>query len=117
MIMWSESDTDAGLVMQGWIEPTLPRYAMMQAVGAIGAVIMPHNLYLHSGLVQSRKVDRSKPNKVHEATWYNMIESALALLVSFFVNLAILATNSGMFFIDTCAQKHGGPYSCLEPKA
>jgi Mn2+/Fe2+ NRAMP family transporter len=42
--------------MYGWVVPTMQPYAVTQAVGTIGAVIMPHNLYLHSGLVLSRKV-------------------------------------------------------------
>ena len=49
--------------------------AVTTAVGTIGAVIMPHNLYLHSGLVQSRKVDRNDDFRVFEATMYNFIEA------------------------------------------
>ena len=45
--------------MYGWVVPTMPPWALTQAVGTIGAVIMPHNLYLHSGLVLSRDVNRA----------------------------------------------------------
>jgi NRAMP (natural resistance-associated macrophage protein)-like metal ion transporter len=62
----------------------------MPAVGLIGAVIMPHNLFLHSALVKSRAVNRSNPTKVQEAIKYNGIESALALFVSFVINLAVV---------------------------
>merc|ERR1712070_900837 len=103
--------------IKGWIVPTLPAYAMTQAVSIIGAIIMPHNLYLHSGLVLSRKIDRSRPDKVHEATWYNFLESGMALLFSFFVNLAVVATNAGQFFSPACAEKQGGPYACLSSMA
>ena len=70
----------------------LKSYATTQAVGTIGAVAMPHNLYLHSGLVLSRKIDRQSPTRIHDATWYSFIESGIALLLSFFINLAIVAT-------------------------
>ncbi|KAI8492280.1 hypothetical protein Bbelb_301770 [Branchiostoma belcheri] len=50
-----------------------------QAVGIIGAVIMPHNLYLHSALVKSRDVDRNKKEDVREANMYFFIEAAIAL--------------------------------------
>lgn len=83
-VNWGETPTDVPDLVRGWILPTLPSYAVSQAISAIGAVIMPHNLYLHSGLVLSRKIDRSVPNRVYEAINYNLIESAMALLFSFF---------------------------------
>ena len=57
-------------MLHGLIVPSCPEWGVAQAVGTIGAVIMPHNLYLHSGLVLSRKVDRSSPRKVLDAIWY-----------------------------------------------
>ena len=48
-----ESSADAGKLMYGWTVPSMPAYALTLAVGTIGAFIMPHNLYLHSGLVIS----------------------------------------------------------------
>ena len=58
-INWGASGTDATALISGWAVPTIQSYAVTQAVGTIGAVIMPHNLYLHSGLVLSRKARRS----------------------------------------------------------
>ena len=78
-INWGQSGADAAALIQGWVVPMMPAYALTQAVGTIGAVIMPHNLYLHSGLVLSRKVKRTSPHKVYAAIWYARIESAVAL--------------------------------------
>lgn len=64
---------------------------LMQAVGIIGAVIMPHNIYLHSALVKSREVDRSKPRLVREANFYFLLEAAIALGVSFVINLFVVS--------------------------
>ncbi|KAK9505310.1 hypothetical protein O3M35_009395 [Rhynocoris fuscipes] len=61
------------------------------AVGIVGAVIMPHNLYLHSGLVKSREIDRSKREKVKDANYYFFIEACLALFVSFVINVFVVA--------------------------
>jgi natural resistance-associated macrophage protein len=88
-------------------------YATTQAVGTIGAVIMPHNLYLHSSLVLSRKIERTSPDRVNQAIKYNLIESSLALLISFFINLGILAANANNFYSPTCAEHPQGPYACL----
>ncbi|KAL1430022.1 hypothetical protein MTO96_015508 [Rhipicephalus appendiculatus] len=64
--------------------------ALLQAVGIVGAVIMPHNLYLHSALVKSRAVDRSDKVQVREANKYFFIEACIALLVSFIINVFVM---------------------------
>ena len=116
-VNWGTSGSDAGMLMRGWIIPTMPAYALTQTVGTIGAVIMPHNLYLHSGLVLSRKVNRASPHRVHAAIWYARIEAAGALLFAFFINLAIVATNSATFFASSCTTLNNGPYACMDPVA
>src|SRR5690348_8408742 len=63
------------LLLEGTALPPVPLGAEVQTIGILGAVIMPHNIYLHSALVQSRNIDRSKKAKVHEAVVYNAIES------------------------------------------
>ncbi|XP_030373785.1 protein Malvolio isoform X1 [Scaptodrosophila lebanonensis] len=63
---------------------------LLQAVGIVGAVIMPHNLYLHSALVKSRDIDRRQPQKVSEANFYFFIEASVALFVSFIINLFVV---------------------------
>ena len=71
---------------------------LMQAVGVIGAVIMPHNLYLHSALVKSRNVDRQKTHAVRQANMYFFIESAVALFVSFIINVFVVSVfASGLY--------------------
>ncbi|XP_077994125.1 metal transporter nramp1 homolog isoform X2 [Glandiceps talaboti] len=68
------------------------------AVGTVGAVIMPHNIYLHSALVLSRVINRSQKHKVKEANKYYAIESAIALFVSFVINLFVVAVFAEAFF-------------------
>ena len=114
-VNWGQANTDTTALFEGWVVPMLPSYALTQAVGTIGAVIMPHNLYLHSGLVLSRKIKRESPNRVYAAIWYSRIEAAVALLFSFFINLAIIAANANPFYNQTCAELDGGPYACLLP--
>jgi NRAMP (natural resistance-associated macrophage protein)-like metal ion transporter len=68
---------------------------LLQAVGVIGAIIMPHNLYLHSALVKSRDVDRRRKEAVSEANYYFFIESAIALFVSFLINVFVVSIFAG----------------------
>ena len=86
-----------GDVMQGLI-PTMPNEtALYIAIGIIGATVMPHNLYLHSSLVQTRKFDRSKAG-IKQALKYNFIDSTIALNMAFFVNAAILILAAATFY-------------------
>ena len=116
-INWYSTGIERSALLVGWVIPRMPPYGFTQAIGTIGAVIMPHNLYLHSGLVLSRKVKRSSATRVYEAITYSRIESAVALLLAFVINLAVVATNSSSFFAKECANAPGGPFACLSPSA
>ncbi|MES2812214.1 MAG: Nramp family divalent metal transporter [Bacteroidota bacterium] len=87
---------EIGKVLTGLI-PSLPgEGALYIAIGIIGATVMPHNLYLHSSLVQTRKFDRSKKG-ILQALKYNLIDSTIALNLAFFVNAAILILAAATF--------------------
>ncbi|CAD5220743.1 unnamed protein product [Bursaphelenchus xylophilus] len=62
----------------------------LQGISVVGAVIMPHNLYLHSALVKSRRIDRTKKKAVEEASYYYSIESGVALFCSFIINMFVV---------------------------
>jgi len=66
------------------------------AIGILGATVMPHNLYLHSSIVQSRRYKRTSEGK-REAIFMANVDSALALTVALFVNAAILVMAAAVF--------------------
>jgi manganese transport protein len=70
---------------------------LVLAVGIIGATVMPHNLYLHSALVQSRKLPSGAPS-VRRAIKFNTIDTVTALSVAFFVNAAIVVLAAMVFY-------------------
>lgn len=91
------SQPEVGSIFKGLI-PSLPsEEALYIAIGIIGATVMPHNLYLHSSLVQTRKFDRSKAG-IKQALKYNFIDSTIALNLAFFVNAAILILAAATFY-------------------
>jgi NRAMP (natural resistance-associated macrophage protein)-like metal ion transporter len=61
-------------------------------VGLIGAVLMPHNLYLHSSLVYEKKINRTQVNLLKKSIFYFKIETGISLLISFFISLAVIGT-------------------------
>ncbi|KAJ8762483.1 hypothetical protein K2173_007922 [Erythroxylum novogranatense] len=76
-------------LLLGLLIPRLGSKTIRQAVGVVGCVITPHNVFLHSALVQSRKIDPQKKGRVQEALNYYFIESSVALSVSFTINLLV----------------------------
>ncbi len=85
-----------GSVVGGFI-PHLSGENLYIAVGILGATVMPHNLYLHSAIVQSRAVEQTDAGK-RLACKYNLADTAIALNAAFFVNAAILVVASAVFF-------------------
>lgn len=88
---------DLHAVAKGFIPGILNKNALYIAVGIIGATVMPHNLYLHSALVQTRKI-KSDNAGIKRALKYNLIDSTIALNAAFFVNAAILVLAASVFF-------------------
>ncbi len=88
---------DLSEVVKGF-KPSIPNdTALYIAIGIIGATVMPHNLYLHSALVQTRKIKRDDAG-IKRALKLNFIDSAIALNLAFFVNAAILVLAATVFF-------------------
>ncbi len=86
-----------GEVALGFI-PSLPNdEALYIAIGIIGATVMPHNLYLHSALVQTRKINRTEKG-IKLALKFNLIDTTVALNIAFLVNAAILILAAAVFF-------------------
>ena len=85
-------------ILEGWIIPECDESAVEQAVGTIGAIIMPHNLFLHSALIQTRNIQRQHKSAVKEGNFYFSLESAITLLVSFIINLFIVAVFAKGFY-------------------
>lgn len=77
------------------------------AIGIIGATVMPHNLYLHSALVQSRQLQKDEQS-VRRAIQFNSIDSIVALTIAFFVNAAILVLAATVFFGKESVTVPGG---------
>jgi manganese transport protein len=88
---------DLGEIAHGFIPSALTNEALYIGIGIIGATVMPHNLYLHSALVQTRKIDRTDAG-IKQALKFNRIDTTIALNLAFFVNAAILILAATVFF-------------------
>ncbi|KAI9478131.1 MAG: natural resistance associated macrophage protein [Benjaminiella poitrasii] len=94
-----QSKPDVVKIIEGVVIPIVPKNTELQAVAMLGAIVMPHNMFLHSALVMSRDLGKQPSvRKLKEANFYFAIESMLALWVSFFVNLAIVVVFAQVFY-------------------
>ena len=87
---------DWGALAGGFV-PRLDSASLLVAIGIVGATVMPHNLYLHSSLVQTRRIDAGAAAKA-EAIRFNVVDTVLALTVAFFINASILTLSASTFF-------------------
>ncbi|KAL4379651.1 hypothetical protein GQ457_02G015040 [Hibiscus cannabinus] len=105
--MFGQTQPSGTELLLGVLIPKLSSKTIKQAVGVVGCIIMPHNVFLHSALVQSREIDRSKKGRVQEALNYYSIESALALLVSFIINMFVTTVFARAFYGTEIAHSIG----------
>ncbi|KAJ1835499.1 hypothetical protein LPJ63_001051 [Coemansia sp. RSA 2711] len=101
---------DAGEVIKGMVIPRIPQGSAVQAVGIVGCVLMPHNLYLHSALVGSRKLDRREETRegaIREAMRYFRIETSVSLMYAYLINMSVVVVFCKAFEI---MRGEGVPY-------
>jgi manganese transport protein len=100
---------------QALFHPSLGEVGMIVvAIGMIGATVMPHNLYLHSALVQTRKIKRDD-HSIRSAIRFNTIDSAVALTIAFFVNAGILVLAAMVFYGKSSVTVAGGHVVTFSP--
>ncbi|XP_067832901.1 natural resistance-associated macrophage protein 2-like isoform X2 [Heptranchias perlo] len=100
---------DQGQLLKGMFVPSCQGCGtrqLQQAVGIVGAVIMPHNIYLYSALVRSREVNRANKNEVTQANRYFFIEACIALFLSFLINVFVVSVFAEAFYNQTNEQVH-----------
>ena len=108
--MWL-AKPDWSAAATGAFVPSIPdTAALLIALGILGATVMPHNLYLHSAIVQTRAFGSGKRD-VRAALWFNTIDTVVALGAAFFVNAAILVLAAAVFWrsglrVDELQQAH-----------
>ncbi|KAM6151945.1 natural resistance-associated macrophage protein 1 [Erethizon dorsatum] len=111
-----------GAFLRGLLLPLCGQPELLQAVGIVGAIIMPHNIYLHSALFKSWEGDRAHRD-IREANMYFLIEATIALSVSFVINLFVMAVFGQAFYhqnnqdaFNVCANSSLHDYAKIFPR-
>lgn len=115
------ADPQWSQVMQGFIpEPEIAtnRSMLFIALGIIGATVMPHNLYLHSSIAQTRKIDRKDNKEVKRAIRFTIWDSNIQLTLAFVVNCLLLVLGGALFFgTDSDLGKFVNLYDALKDQS
>ena len=115
IFVFPQTQPDVGEMARALVHPDLHQAGMLVvAIGMIGATVMPHNLYLHSALVQSRNFGRDEES-LRTAIRFNTVDSTIALTVAFFVNAAILVLAALVFYGKQSVVVAGGQTVAFSP--
>jgi manganese transport protein len=94
--------------LRGWVTPCLPEGSMVIVMSVLGAVVMPHNLFLHSEVIQSRQWNRESPEIIRRQLQYEFLDTLLSMGVGWAINSAMILVAAATFFAQ------GVPVEALE---
>ncbi|MFA5010432.1 MAG: Nramp family divalent metal transporter [Ignavibacteria bacterium] len=102
------ADVDWGSAAMGWITPNMPDGSIMIVMAVLGAVVMPHNLYLHSEIIQSRQWNLENEDVIKKQLDYEFYDTLFSMVIGWAINSAMIILAAAAFF------KNGLPVSELE---
>ncbi len=89
---------DWGLAASGWVTPALPDGSMLIVMSVLGAVVMPHNLFLHSEIIQSRQWNLEDDKVIRKQLKYEFLDTLLSMLIGWGINSAMIIMAAATFF-------------------
>lgn len=91
-------DIDWPLAARGWVTPSLPEGSMMVVMSVLGAVVMPHNLFLHSEVIQSHEYNKRGDVSIRSKLKYELFDTLFSMLVGWAINSAMILLAASVFF-------------------
>lgn len=91
-------DIDWPLAARGWVTPSLPEGSMMVVMSVLGAVVMPHNLFLHSEVIQSHEYNKRGDVSIRSKLKYELFDTLFSMFVGWAINSAMILLAASAFF-------------------
>jgi manganese transport protein len=82
----------------GWVNPSIPNESMLVILSILGAVIMPHNLFLHSEIIQSRQFNTQDPEIMQRQLRYEFLDTLLSMGIGWMINSAMIILAAAVFY-------------------
>lgn len=92
-------DIDWGLAARSWVVPSIPEGSMLIIMSVLGAVVMPHNLFLHSEVVQSHEYNRQSDTAIRKLLKYEFYDTLLSMGIGWAINSAMILLAASTFFV------------------
>ena len=91
-------DVDWGTAAKSWVVPSVPEGSLLVIMSVLGAVVMPHNLFLHSEVVQSREINKKGKESVERALHYEFFDTLFSMIVGWAINSAMIILAAATFY-------------------
>ncbi len=91
-------DVDWGQAATGWVVPSVPQGSLLIIMSVLGAVVMPHNLFLHSEVVQSREINKKGKESIEKALHYEFFDTLFSMIVGWAINSAMILLAATTFY-------------------
>ena len=91
-------DVEWGAALTGWVKPTFPENSMLIIMSVLGAVVMPHNLFLHSEVIQSREWNLEEEPVIRKQLKYEFYDTLLSMVIGWGINSAMVILAASSFF-------------------
>lgn len=92
-------DIDWGLAARSWVVPSIPEGSMLIIMSVLGAVVMPHNLFLHSEVVQSHEYNKQSDTAIRKLLKYEFYDTLLSMGIGWAINSAMILLAASTFFV------------------
>lgn len=91
-------DIDWPLALRSWVVPSLPEGSMLVVMSVLGAVVMPHNLFLHSEVIQSHEYNKQDDASIRKVLKYELFDTLFSMIVGWAINSAMILLAAATFF-------------------
>lgn len=91
-------DIDWPIAAKGWVTPSFPQGSMLIIMSVLGAVVMPHNLYLHSEVIQSHEYNKQDDSSIRRVLKYELYDTLFSMIVGWAINSAMILLAATTFF-------------------
>lgn len=91
---------DWPLALEGWVVPTLPQGSLLIVMSVLGAVVMPHNLFLHSEVIQSHEYNKQDDASIRRVLKYELFDTLFSMIIGWAINSAMILLAAAVFFRD-----------------
>ena len=91
-------DVEWGVAARSWVVPSFPEGSLLVVMSILGAVVMPHNLFLHSEVVQSHEYNKKSPSSIKKLLKYEFYDTLFSMFVGWAINSAMILLAAATFF-------------------